>query len=196
MERDKRKIITVLFIALLFSSCGIKTYSTFGPDYEKTEVYSDLYIDCKLSQVIYDISTTSTVYLDFTSKTNSEIEITSVTGQLKWLIDGRISDSHRTLESIDVGLFKNSRRNVDSTFRIGQVLPIEYKTISKKGNSILFTLEFEDTIPNLIPSDVEKILVELNIRTTIKETGQVNEYKKIVYLDREKHHYFWFLRDC
>jgi hypothetical protein len=189
-----RQFISGLLL-LLLSSCGIKSYRTFGLENEKIEVYSDNFIDCKFSQVIYDNSSDANVYIDFKAKTDNEVEIISVSGQLNWFQNDKKYDCPQVLTSTTVRLFQNDQSIADSTFRINQIIPERFKTISGTGNSLLYVFEFSDTTYKFVPSTVDQMTVDLIISTKSKSTGKLDVYKKTIKLNADKHHYFWFLRD-
>lgn len=182
-------------ILLLLSSCGIKSYRTFGQENEETDVFSDQYIDCKFSQVIYDNSPDANVYIDFKAKTENEVEITSISGQLNWLQNDKQIDCPQILTSTTVRLFQNDQSIADSTFWTNQLITDRFKTISGTGNSLLYVLEFSDTTFKFVPETVDQMTVELIIHTKSKATGKLDEHKKTIKLNADKHHYFWFLRD-
>ena len=183
-------------LILLISSCGIKSYRTFGPENGKTDVYSDKFIDCECSQVIYDNSSDANVYLDFKAKTDNEVEITNVSGQLKWFQHGKQIDCPQILTSTTVRLFQNHQSISDSTFRTNQLIPDRFKTISGTGNSLLYVFEFSDTTFKFVPATVDQMAIDLIISTKTKSTGILEEHNKTIKLNADKHHYFWFIRDC
>ena len=180
---------------LLLSSCGIKSYRTFGQENEKIEVYSDNFIDCNFSQVIYDNSSDANIYIDFKAKSDNEVEITNVSGQLNWFQNDKQIDCPQILTSTTVRLFQNDQSIADSTFRTNQIIPEHFKTIAGTGNSLLYVFEFSDTTYKFVPSAVDQMTVDLIIRTKSKLTGKIDEYKRTIKLNADKHHYFWFLRD-
>lgn len=182
-------------ILLLLSSCGIKSYRTFGQD-KKTNVFSDELIECDFSQVIYDNSSEANVYIDFKAKTDNKVEITNVSGQINWFQKGNQIPCSKTLTSTTVRLFQNDKSIADSTFWTNQFITDRLKTISGTGNSLLYVLEFRDTTFKFIPKTVDLMTVDLIINTKSQTTGKLDEHKKTIKLNANKHHYFWFLRDC
>ena len=188
-----RRIISGLLF-LLLSSCGVESYRTFGSENEK-EVCSNQLVDCNFSQVIYDNSSDSNIYLDFKAKTDNEIEISHVSGQLKWFVKGKEIDCPQVLTSIAVRLFQREKNVADSTFRPNQLIPERFKTISGTGNSLLYELEFSDTTFKFVPATVDQMAVNLVIKTKATSTGKLYEHRKTIKLNADKHHYFWFLRD-
>ncbi|PVY36077.1 hypothetical protein [Pontibacter virosus] len=194
MKSTYRQIISGLSL-LLLSSCGIESYRTFGPENGKTEVCSDQFVDCNFSQVIYDNSSDANIYLDFKAKTKDEIEITNVSGHLKWFEKGKEINCPQVLTSIAVRLFQKEKNVADSTFLPNQLIPGRFKTISGTENSLLYELEFSDTTYKFVPTTVDKMAVNLVIRTKATSTGKLYEHRKTIKLNANKHHYFWFLRD-
>ena len=193
MNKAFRHIFTGLFL-LLLCSCGIKSYRTFESGSAKIQVFNDSEIKCEFSQVIYDNSSTANIYLDFQTTSTTATQIENVSGQFKWEQNGQIVSSPFHLTSIYIGVFKDGHSISDSTFQLTSFIPDNFKNVSGTNHSLLYNLEFGDTTFKFIPSDVSKIFIKLDIE--IKSGEKVKQYKKTIEVSEDKHHYFWFLRDC
>jgi hypothetical protein len=195
-QQSYRRFFIGGLLVLLLQSCGIKSYRTFGQDDRKVKVYSDELIDCKFSQVIYDHSSDANIYVVFDAKTDNEVELSNVTVLLGWFQKGNKDDRVQDLKSTTVRIFKNGKNIADSTFLSNQIIPDNFKTISGKGNSISYALEFRDTTFKVVPKTVTQMTLNFIINTKSKITGKLDEHKETIKLKMDKHSYFWFLRDC
>ena len=191
------KLIHYLHLGLLlilYSSCGVESYRTFETGTDKIQVFNDKEIGCDFSQVIYDNSSTTNIYLNFKPKKNIQIEIEDITVQINWQQNKKVIASPLTLSSINVGMFEKDYSGQDSTFKSYSTICDSFKIISSVENSLLYNIEFSDTSLSFIPKDVDRIYIELNIK--IKSEQVIKQFKKMIELKSNTHHYFWLFRDC
>jgi hypothetical protein len=188
------KYLTISFFLLFIYSCGIKSYRTFETRVKKINVFSDNEMVCDFSQVIYDNSNSANIYLDFKPTSDAEIVVEGLTGQINWQQQRQIISSPLLLSSINIGIFENGSRGLDSTFKTYSTISNKFKKISGVNNSLLYNINFRDTTLSFIPNDVDKLFIELDIN--IKSNDKIKHLKKTIELKADKHHYFWIFRDC
>ena len=197
IAKTKMKLINYILLGLLlilYSSCGVETYRTFETGTDKVQVFNDKEIGCDFSQVIYDNSSTTNIYINFKPKRNTQIEIEDIAIQINWRQNDKVIKSPLTLSSINIGMFEKDYSGQDSTFKSYSTICDKFKKILSKDNSLLYNLEFSDTSLSFIPKDVDRIYIELNIK--IKSEQVMKQFNKKIELKSNTHHYFWIFRDC
>jgi hypothetical protein len=193
--RLKMKSLFVLFIVFSLSSCGIKSYRTFGDANEVELIFNDLGVKCEFAQVIYDHSFGFEIGLNFApTQRNDSVEIIGIDVNVRQEQRGRLEPSPFKVSHINIGLSGNESR-ADTVENDFSKVPYEFKLLSKI-HSLHYNYSFEPEKESAfgIASDVDKLVFDLKVK--LKVEGENREYKKTISLKADSHHYFWFLRDC
>ena len=191
----KNAILNLLIIHLiiLFSSCGIDSWKTFEMTSSKDTIISEGSFACSFGQVIYDFDYPD-IYLNFTTKSDTVIEIVNCTGQVSWRQAKTTVPSPLKLSSLKVTIFNDTSLGIDSTFKEGSIIPETFKKISGANKTIQYNLQFSDTLTPIIPKNVGKMYFDLTIETLVN--GKLKIFKRTVEVDSKSHSHVWFIRDC
>src|SRR5436190_13914456 len=191
----KNAVVNLLIVHLiiLFSSCGIDSWKTFEMSSSNDTIISERSFACSFGQVIYDFDYPD-IYLNFTAKSDTVIEIVNCTGQVSWRQKKTIVPSPLKLSSLKVTIFSDTSLGIDRTFDVSSIIPDKFKKISGANKTIQYNLQFSDTLAPIIPKNVHKIYFDLTIETSVN--GKRKMYKRTVEVDSQSHSDRWFIRDC
>ena len=153
----------------------------YGSATDEMLLFNDKGVKCTLSQVIDGSSCAADIFLYFNPQQNILTKIENVTGQMKWQQNGQIIPSPFLLSHISTTLFNNDDKIADTSFTSPKFITEKFKTLSNLSNSLIYNIEFSDSTYKNIPSNVEKVILDLQIE--IITNGKKTQYKRSVYLD-------------
>ncbi len=183
-----------IIIIIFFSACGIDKSRKFGSIFNEVNIYTDSTLKTTLQAEFYEYINNEELYIDFKSS-KAEIEIQEVNTRLIWLNDNDTVDIKKPT-STRIELFKNSKFIKRDTIRHNNYVPTDYKNLTDSVNIIYYTIAFLETGYFIIPDNVDKINIDLELKFHFKKTNKVESIKKTISLKEEKKYRFWFLRDC
>ncbi len=197
------KSILFFCVSILLFSCGGQTETKkkqisvpppdtiiskyYGNDTGEVQLFNDGEIRCTISQVIDGSSCQADFYLYFTPQSSNETQITSVTGQMKWLQSGKIYASPFLLSNISIRVFNNDNVVAESSFMSNETITNKFKKISGVHNVLLYILMFSDSTYKNIPTSVEKVIIDLQI--DLATNGKIIRHNKTVDLDAKTRKY-------
>ena len=160
------------------------TFRTFGDWRKEIPLFDDTKLKCTCIQMI-DAACETHVYVHFTSKSNTEVQITNVTGWMKWLQNGKIVPSTFLLSHITPIINTYNDNIEDSSHVTGKFISEKFRTLYKIHDCLLYDIEFSDPNYGSTPNNVDKVITGLEFDLTSNEG--IKHYKKIYVLDKKTH---------
>lgn len=157
----------------------------YGDDIGEVQLFSDGEVECFMGQIIDQCASRAKIFLRFTPQLNNIILITDVKLQMKWLQNGKIIPSSFVLSEVGIDLYNYGNTISSSNFGSNELITEMYRKIEDKNNELLYTFNFDDPTYKSIPSNVERVIIELQINYTTK--GKAKRFKKSIDLDPKIH---------